>query len=304
LLRRMLSELLPKKQRIEDFEVEHNFPAIGRKIMLLDARKILQQGDNQPLILLSIEDITARKSAEEKLRRVTEELRGANEDLKHFSYAASHDLQEPLRMVMTYTQLLAREFKGGLGPTADKFIAHAIDGAERMEALLTDLREYWSVNEQRVENLVPVDCNAVLEKTLAYLEMPVRESGAVVTHDSLPTVMAEELPLTMLLQNLIGNAIKYRRADEPPRINISAAWEDGAWNFAVTDNGIGIDAKFLKMIFAPFKRLHGREYPGTGIGLAICQKIVERYQGRVWAESVEGRGSTFHFTIPAKEGSG
>ena len=302
-LRRLLGELLPNKQRIEDFEVEHNFPEIGRKIMLLDARQIHQQGENQPLILLSIEDITARKSAEDKLRQVTEELRGANEDLKHFAYAASHDLQEPLRMVMSYTELLGREYKGGLGPTADKFIAHAIEGAERMEALLTDLREYWSVNERRVENLVPVDCNGVLEKALAYLEMRMQESGAVVTHDSLPIVMAEEIPLTLLFQNLIGNAIKYRRPDVPPRIHVFAAHNDGAWNFAVTDNGIGIDAEFLQMIFAPFKRLHGREYPGTGIGLAMCQKIVERYRGRIWAESEEVQGSTFHFTIPAKGGA-
>ena len=421
-LRRLLGELLPQKQKIEDFEVEHDFPAIGRKIMLLDARQILQQGDNQPLILMSIEDVTAirranlaqdhlaaivtssndaivsktldgiittwnmgaermfgftsgemvgqsirrlipqelqdeedrilekvsagehlqhyetvrltkdgrhvpvsltispirdaagkiigaskvarditdQKRAEEKLRRVTEELRSANEDLKHFSYAAAHDLQEPLRMVMSYTQLLEREYKGRLDANGHKFIAHAVEGAERMEALLTDLREYWSVNEQRVEKLMPVDCNGVLEKALAYLEMRVRESGALVTHDPLPTVMAEEVPLALLFQNLIGNAIKYHRPDEPPRIHVSFTHGDGAWNFAVTDNGIGIDAEFLQMIFAPFKRLHGREYPGTGIGLAMCQKIVERYGGRIWAESAGGKGSAFHFTIPAK----
>ena len=424
-LRRLLGELLPQKQRIEDFEVEHDFPAIGHKIMLLDARQILQKGDNQPLILMSIEDVTAirraheaqaqlaaivtssndaivsktldgiittwnmgaermfgftaeemigqsirrlippelrdeedrilgkvrsgeplghyetvrltkdahrvpvsltispikdaegkiigaskvarditeQKCAEEKLRRVTEELRGANEDLKHFSYAASHDLQEPLRIVMSYTQLLAKEYKGRLGPNADKFIAHAVEGAERMEALLTDLREYWSVNEQRVEDLVPVDCNGVLKKALAYLEIRIQESGAVVTHDSLPTIMAEEVPLTLLLQNLIGNAIKYRRPAEPPRIHVTAAHSDGAWNFAVTDNGIGIDAEHQQIIFAPFKRLHGREVPGTGIGLAMCQKIVERYRGRIWAESAEIPGSAFHFTIPDKGGA-
>jgi two-component system, chemotaxis family, CheB/CheR fusion protein len=242
--------------------------------------------------------IIERKKAVDALVRSQEELRSANDDLKHFSYAASHDLQEPLRMVMSYTQLLAREYEGGLGPNADKYIAHAVEGAERMEALLTDLREYWSVNEQRVEKLVPVDCNTIMEKALAYLEMRVRESGAVVTHDPLPIVMAEEVSLTLLFQNLIGNAIKYCRSDESPRIHVSAAQRDGAWNFAVMDNGIGIDAEFLQMIFAPFKRLHGREYPGTGIGLAMCQKIVERYQGRIWAESTAGRGSAFHFTIP------
>ncbi|HET8547388.1 MAG TPA: CheR family methyltransferase, partial [Bryobacteraceae bacterium] len=298
-LRRLMTELLPEKKTMEDFLVEHEFPDIGRRSLSLNARRI----DHVQLILLVVEDITERKRAEENLRRVTEELRSANEDLKHFSYAASHDLQEPLRMVMSYTQLLAREYTGGLGAEADKFIAHAVAGAERMEALLTDLREYWTLNETRVENLVPVDCNRVLEKALAYLEMRVRESGAVVTHDPLPTLMAEELPLTLLFQNLISNAIKYRRPDQPPRIGISAAREDGAWNFTVTDNGIGVAAEFLQMIFAPFKRLHGREYPGTGLGLAMCQKIVDRYRGRIWAESQEGQGSTFHFTIPAKGGA-
>ena len=423
-LRKLLDELLPQRQRIEDFEVEHDFPVIGRKIMLLDARQILQQGDNQPLILMSIEDvtairrahdaqahlaaivtssndaivsktldgiittwntgaermfgftsgemigqsirrlippelqdeedrilekvkageplehyetmrltkdarrfpvsltispikdaagkiigaskvardITAQKLAEEKLRSVTEELRSVNEDLKHFSYAASHDLQEPLRMVMSYTQLLAKEYKGRLDPWADKYVAYAVEGAQQMEALMTDLREYWSVNEQKVESAIPVDCNHVLEKALTYLEASLRESGGAVTHDPLPVVIAEETPMTMLFQNLISNAIKYRRLDAAPSIRISAARSGGSWKFSVTDNGIGIEAEHLQTIFGPFKRLHGREYPGTGLGLAMCQKIVERYGGRIWVESTFGQGSVFHFTLPARDG--
>ena len=421
ILRRLLGELLPQKHRIEDFEVEHDFPAIGRKIMVLDARQILQQGDNQPLILMSIEDVTAirrahdaqahlaaivtssndaivsktldgivtswnkgaermfgftaaemtgqsirrlippelhdgedqilervkagehlqhhetvrltkdghrvpvsltispikdavgkiigaskvarditeQKRAEEKLRRVSEELSGANEDLKHFSYAASHDLQEPLRMVMSYTQLLEREYSNRLDPRADKYVAYAVEGAQRMEALLTNLREYWSVNEHKVENPVPVDCNRILERALAYLEASLRESGGAVTHDPLPVVIAEETPVTMLFQNLIGNAIKYRRPDAPPSIRISAERSGGSWNFSVTDNGIGIEAEHLQTIFGPFKRLYGREYPGTGLGLAMCQKIVERYGGRIWVQSTFGQGSVFHFALPA-----
>ena len=240
-------------------------------------------------------DVTERKRADEELRRL-------NSDLQQFSYAASHDLQEPLRTVTSYTQLLAKEYKGKLDAKADQFIGYAVAGAQRMEVLLRDLREYWSVNERQAENLVPVDCNRILQEALAYLEMPVRESDAVVSQDSLPTVMAEELPLTLLFQNLIGNAIKYRRKDLPPRIHVSASRRGGAWNFSVTDNGIGIDAQHLETIFAPFKRLHGREYPGTGLGLAMCAKIAERYRGRIWVESTVGQGSTFCFTLPAKGG--
>src|SRR5579862_2494659 len=238
--------------------------------------------------------IVERRQAEEALRRV-------NVDLTHFAYAASHDLQEPLRMVMSYTQLLARENKGRLDPQSEQFVAYAVQGAQRMEALLRDLREYWSVNEQKIERLVPVECTRSLEKALALLQMPIEESGAIVTHDSLPTVMAEELPLTLLFENLIGNAIKYRRPEAPPRIHISTRASARVVEFSVADNGIGIEPEHLETIFAPFKRLHGHEYPGTGLGLAMCQKIVERYGGRIWVESSYGEGSTFHFTVPMQK---
>lgn len=269
---------------------------------VLYSSSALNAGSEVARLVVAFRDVTERKKIEAALLRSEEGLCSANEDLKHFSYAASHDLQEPLRMAMSFTQLPVREYKSRLDANADKFIAHAVDGAELMEALLRDLREHWSVNEQRVETLVRVDINRVLEKALANLEMRVRESGAVVTQDSLPTVTAEELSLTLLFQNLIGNAMKYRRPGEPPRIRVSAARLDGARNSSVPDNGIGIDAGQLETILAPFKRLHGRETPGTGIGLALCQKIVERYRGRIWAESTEGRGSVFHFTLPAKGG--
>src|SRR5580704_14930408 len=239
--------------------------------------------------------IIERRQAEEELRRV-------NVDLTHFAYAASHDLQEPLRMVMSYTQLLARENKGRLDPQSQQFVAYAVEGAQRMEALLRDLREYWSVNEQKIEHLISIDCNHSLEKALDLLQMPIQDSAAVITHDPLPTVMAEELPLTLLFQNLIGNAIKYRRPEAAPRIHVSAHENARMVDFSVYDNGIGIEAEHLQTIFAPFKRLHGHEYPGTGLGLAMCQKIIERYQGRIWADSTEGIGSTFHFTLPAKGG--
>ena len=203
-------------------------------------------------------------------------------------------------MVTSYTQLLARQYKGKLDQQADQFIAFAVEGAQRMEMLLKGLRDYWAVNEERVEQSVLVDGNHVLEKTLTYLDTRIQESGAIVSHDPLPTVMAEELPLLLLFQNLIGNALKYHRPGEPPRIHVSAQRSANAWNFSVRDNGLGIEPQHLESIFNPFKRLHGPEYPGSGIGLAICQKIAERYGGRIWAESTPLRGSMFHFTIPAQ----
>jgi light-regulated signal transduction histidine kinase (bacteriophytochrome) len=269
--------------------VTHDFAGIGRKAMLLNAR-IIQHG--APLILLAIEDITDRKLSEAMLR-------SANAELKQFAFAASHDLQEPLRMVTSYSQLLAKEYKDKLGKDADKYIGYAVEGAQRMETLLKDLRSYWAVNEEKLDQPVRVDCNAVLKTALDFLAIPIKEAGAVVNHDPLPTIMAEELPLALLFQNLISNALKYRRGGAPPQIEVSAQQKDHEWNFSVRDNGIGIEEEHLEKIFAPFKRLHGREVPGSGMGLAICLKIVERYGGRIWAESDYGKGSTFHFTFPA-----
>ena len=249
---------------------------------------------------LRLLDVLARLAADLIERSQAEKaLQNLNADLKHFSYAASHDLQQPLRMVMSYTQLLAKRYKGRLDPDADEYIAFVTDGARQMETLLSDLREYWSVNEHKIEHLGPIDCRLVLERALAYLEVPIEESNAVVTHDALPMVIAEEFPLTLLFQNLIGNAIKYHRPEVPPRIHLSAQHSAAEWKISVTDNGIGIEDKYLETVFAPFKRLHGAEYPGTGLGLAMCQRVVERYRGQIWIESNYGQGSTVHFTLPA-----
>jgi two-component system CheB/CheR fusion protein len=292
-LQRLLSEMLPEKKKLEDFRVEHEFSNIGRMTMLLNARHIPQQNGEAPLILLAIEDITARSRAENSLRE-------ANQDLKHFAYAASHDLQEPLRMVTSYTQLLAKQFKGKLDPLADQSIAYAVEGAHQMEMLLKGLRDYWAVNEGgKVEENIVADCNHALEEALAYLKGRVQESAAVITHDPLPEVVAEEIPLVLLFKNLIGNALKYSRPGEPPRIHVSCQRTAKDWSFSVRDQGIGIEAPHLEKIFIPFKRLHAaEEYAGSGLGLAICQRIVERYQGRIWADSTFGQGSTFHFAIP------
>jgi two-component system CheB/CheR fusion protein len=289
-LRRLMTELLPEKKTLENFQVDYEFPNIGRKTLLLNARRI----DHVDLILLVMEDITERKRAEDSLREV-------NQDLQHFAYAASHDLQEPLRMVTSYTQLLARQHKGKLDPLAEQSIAYAVEGARQMEMLLKGLRDYWSVKDGRIEETVIVDCNRVLEEAIKYLEPRIQESAAVITHDPLPAVTAEEIPMMLLFKNLVSNALKYTRSGEPPQIHIRAQKNANFWEFSVQDNGIGMEAQYLEKIFTPFKRLHsGEEYPGSGLGLAICQRIVERYRGRIWAESTYGQGSRFHFTIPAK----
>jgi len=241
-----------------------------------------------------MDDITERKRAEYSLRE-------ANQDLQHFAYAASHDLQEPLRMVTSYTQLLARQHKGELDSLAEQSIAYAVEGARQMEMLLKGLRDYWAVNDGRIEETIVVDCNRVLEEAIAYLKPRIQETAAVLTHDPLAAVTAEEIPMMLLFKNLLSNALKYTRPGEPPRIHVSAQKNANFWEFSVQDNGIGMEAQYLEKIFAPFKRLHsGEEYPGTGLGLAICQRIVERYRGRIWVESTYGQGSRFCFTIPAE----
>jgi two-component system CheB/CheR fusion protein len=263
----------------------------------LEASKEELQSFNEELGTVNTE--LNRKVAE--LKRAEDNLQRTNLDLQHFAFAASHDLQEPLRMVTSYTQLLARQYNGKLDRDADMFIGYAVQGAQRMEALLRDLREYWSVNEQRPSEPVVVDCEQVLAKALDVLAITLKEGGGIVTHDHLPTVMAEETPLALLFQNLIANALKYHRDGEPPRVHMQAEKNDGFWSFSVRDNAIGIAPEHLERIFAPFKRLHGAEYAGSGLGLAICRRIAARYGGRIWVESAYGHGSTFRFTIPAEE---
>lgn len=293
-LRRLLGEMLPRNRVLENFELEFDLPPIGRKSVRINARQVVQpEGGDEPLILLAIEDITTYKQAQEQLEEM-------NADLKHFAYAASHELQEPLRMVMSYTQLLATEYAGKLDAEANQFMTYVVDGARRMEALLRDLREYWRVSERGGKRHA-ADANRALAQALGNLQAAIAESGAVVTHDPLPTVAAEETVLVQVLQNLIGNALKYR-SDRPPQIHVSATPQQGAWRFAVQDNGIGIAPQHTERIFGLFTRLHDRRYPGTGLGLALCRKLVERHGGRIWVESVPGTGSTFFFTLPAQEG--
>jgi signal transduction histidine kinase len=244
-------------------------------------------------------------------RRAEAELARSNADLEQFAYVASHDLQEPLRMVTSYVQLLAQDYEGQLDPDADRFISYAVDGANRMKALIDDLLEYSRVGS-RAKPFEPTSCDDVMEQVISDLDEAIKESRGEVTWKSLPTVMADGTQLAQLLRNLVGNGIKFR-GEAPPHVHVSAALaSSGAglaeapdsvreeWLFSVRDNGIGIAPKYHERIFRMFERLHHRsEYPGTGIGLAVCDKIVERHGGRIWVESQPGHGSTFYFTIPS-----
>jgi len=249
------------------------------------------------LVTAAIRDISARKAAEANLLQKVKELYRSNEELERFAYFASHDLQEPLRMVAGYTQLLSRRYKGKLDTDADEFIAFAVDGASRMQRLIQDLLAYSRVGLKGME-LLEISSEEALQQALVSLRGAIEESGALVTHDPLPTVLADEMQLIQLFQNLVANAIKYQKPGIPV-VHISAVKIGGKKVlFSVRDNGLGIDPQYFERIFGLFQRLHKREeFAGTGIGLAICKKIVERHGGRISVESQPGQGSTFNFTL-------
>ena len=253
------------------------------------------------LVTAAIRDITTRQEAEAHLLRKVEELNRSNEELARFAYVASHDLQEPLRMVASFTQLLSRRYKGKLDADADEYISFAVDGARRMQRLIQDLLAYSRVGTTK-RDLLDTSSEEALQHALMNLRGAIEESGAMVTHDALPFVFADKTQLIQLFQNLIGNAIKYRRG--APLVHISAV-NNGAkkWVFSVQDNGLGIDSQYFEKIFGMFQRLHTREeFSGTGMGLAICRNIVERHGGSISVESQPGQGSTFRFSLSEREG--
>jgi chemotaxis family two-component system sensor kinase Cph1 len=242
-------------------------------------------------------DVTEQRQLEEEAIASTKNLERSNLELEQFAYVASHDLKEPLRMVTSFSQLLAQRYRGKLDPDADEFIGYIVEGAHRMDALINDLLDFSRVASQR-KPFAPTDMNRVVEKVIHDLSVTIREKGAEVEVGPLPTVMADNSQMTQLFQNLIANAIKFH-GNDPIRIEIRAEKLDDEYKFSVRDNGIGIPQEYFEKIFVIFQRLHTSEkYVGTGIGLAICRRIVERHGGRIWAESEVGQGSTFFFTIP------
>ena len=302
-LRELLETILPEKTTFDNYEVEHIFSTIGKRIMLLNARKIQRALGKEKIILLAIEDITERKEIEErhkkeeqKLQNTLVDLERCNKDLEQFAYVASHDLQEPLRMVSSYTQLLARRYKDKLDQDANDFINFAVDGANRMQQLINDLLDYSRI-ATRGKEFQLLDANSLLSRALINLQYSIQSTSAVITNDELPYIRVDGEQIIRLFQNLIDNAIKFVGHD-PPRIHISCKEYSDSWQFSFRDNGIGIDEKYKETVFIVFQRLHTRkEYPGTGIGLSICKRIVERHGGKIWFEPAPENGTIFYVTI-------
>jgi PAS domain S-box-containing protein len=251
-------------------------------------------------VFAAARDVTEHNAMEKEIQQAMEKLQQSNSELEQFAYVASHDLQEPLRMVASYVQLLERRYKGKLDADADEFIGYAVDGANRMRGLIDDLLTYSRV-ARLGKPFEPTDIESTLDIALINLKASIAENGAVVTHDKLPTVMADGGQLVQLLQNLIGNAIKFH-GKEPPRVHVSANEQETEYLFSVQDNGIGIAPEYYDRLFKIFQRLHTREeYPGSGIGLAVCKRIVERHGGHIWIESELGKGSTIYFTLSKRK---
>lgn len=280
------------------------FVDLSRKSALLREHAAMLETRNAELE----RSIRERQQAEDEIRRLnaeleqrvkarTEELSRANDELRQFGYAASHDLREPLRTVASYTQLLDRRYHDKFDAEGREFLGYINEAVHRMDSLLSDLLAYSHQLHSKEKALTTVDAEAVLQGVLLNCDTAIRESDTTITRDPLPQVQSDFAQLGQVFQNLIGNSIKYR-GDQAPRIHISAEESEDEWIFSFRDNGMGIDPRYHEQIFGIFKRLHGREYPGTGIGLALCKKIVERHGGRIWVESEQGKGATFKFTLP------
>ena len=284
-----------------NYQQAHNFFEAYITVGLIVVGLVLSGALAATSVTLLRREISARRSVETSLREREVALSRSNGELEQFAHIASHDLQEPLRMISSYTQLLRRRYANKLGADADEFIGYAVDGTKRMQLLINDLLNFSRVTSE-AKPREPVDLEEALSDTLKDLKIRIEDCGATVTHDPLPTVPADPVQMRQLLLNLIGNGMKFQSLKQKPAVRVSAARDGNEWRFGVRDNGIGIDARYIKNLFQIFKRLHSRdEYPGTGIGLAMCKKIVERHGGRIWVESALGQGSTFLFTLPAME---
>jgi len=287
--------------------------AVGEAVQLdgkvVSVRGVFQDINASKLVELELkkhrehlEELVADRTAE--LAKMVENLNRSNNELTQFAYVASHDLQEPLRMVSSYTQLLARRYQDQLDQDAKDFIGFAVDGANRMQRLIQDLLAYSRITS-RGQTLTPLDTHDALGLAITNLQTSIQETGAMVANGDLPKVLGDRTQISQIFQNLIGNAIKFHRSDEPPRVSVSAFPTPGQpdfWTFRVEDNGIGIEARHFDRLFVIFQRLHGKlEYPGTGIGLALCKRIVERHGGTIWLESEPERGTIFFFTLPSAQ---
>lgn len=248
-------------------------------------------------IFAAARDITERQQAEEEAKKYADDLVRSNQELQQFAYIASHDLQEPLRVISSYLQLIERRYKDKLDQDANEFIAFAVDGAERLQKMINDLLIYSRV-DTRGNPFVETDVNTVVKQAIKNIKLSIEENHAVITYQKLPSLIADEEQLITVFQNLLSNAIKFHSPDLAPKIQIRAQKKDVEWIFSVHDNGIGIDPQYFDKLFIIFKRLVGKEYPGSGIGLVVCKRIIERHGGRIWVESELGKGASFYFTIP------
>ena len=294
-------------EKITGVEAQMARPEGETFALLLSASPLSSDGNELVGLVITLTDITERKRAEEALATQADQLARSNSDLQQFAYSASHDLREPLRQLAVFTELLQTRYQDKLAAEAGLLIEHAVNSAHRMEGLIKDLLAYTQAADAPQGPTACTDANEIWRKTIATFETKITQSGARVDCDPLPVLAVHEVHLTQLFQNLIGNALKYR-SQEPPRIHISAERNtsaernEGLWKITVADNGIGIDPAYKNQVFGIFQRLHGGgRYSGSGIGLAICQKIVQRYGGRIWVESELGRGSRFMFTLPEKK---
>jgi PAS domain S-box-containing protein len=292
-------------EKISGVEVSMPQPDGSTSALLVSASPLSSDGNELLGCVITLTEITERKRAEEALASQAAELAQSNSDLQQFAYSASHDLREPLRQLAVFSELLQAKYQSQLAGEASLLIQHAVDSAHRMEGLLKDLLAYTQAADAPQDAPASTDANDVVRKTLSIFESRIAESGGRVDCDPLPVLAVHEVHLTQLFQNLIGNALKYR-GPEPPRIRVSAEVSaeslGGMWKLSVADNGIGIDPAYQGQVFGLFQRLHGGgKYAGSGIGLAICQKIVQRYGGRIWVESELERGSRFLFTLPEKK---
>jgi len=284
----LLQDILPKDSVIENYEIADEFPPLGRRVMSLNARKLWCEGNPTPLILLAVDDITGQKQIEEELIR-------SSEDAQRFAFVAAHDLRSPLNTAVALLEVLKEGAESNLGEEDRQVLSLATEGLRRLQRLMTDILDYAQVGG--AQSRASVDLREIVEFSLANLQKEVEDTGVEVNVGSLPILQLDSSQLTLVFQNLIGNAIKFR-AEGTLRVQIGARREGQGYIIFVADNGRGFESKFAEQIFLPFKRLHGPEIPGSGIGLASCKRIIERMGGRIWAEAEPGKGATFYFTVP------